>query len=51
MGESTMPRVLEEGTIAPAFKLKDANDENHQLKDYRGQKVLLFFYPKDNTSG
>lgn len=40
---------LQQGTKAPAFKAKDQNGELHQLKDYKGRKVVLYFYPKDNT--
>lgn len=36
---------------APDFSLPDQNGETHSLKDYAGKKVLLYFYPKDNTSG
>jgi len=43
--------MLEIGTTAPDFTLPDQNGELHSLKDYRGQKVILYFYPKDNTSG
>ena len=43
--------MLEEGTKAPDFSLPDQNGEMHRLSDYRGQKVILYFYPKDNTSG
>ena len=43
--------MLEIGTIAPDFSLKDQNGTIHHLKDYRGQKVILYFYPKDMTSG
>ena len=43
--------MLETGKKAPDFKLPDQNGEIHRLKDYRGQKVILYFYPKDNTSG
>lgn len=43
--------LLEVGTIAPDFSLPDQNGEIHSLKDYRGQKVILYFYPKDNTPG
>ena len=43
--------MLSEGTKAPAFTLPDQNGKNHSLEDYRGQKVILYFYPKDNTSG
>ena len=43
--------MLETGTKAPDFTLPDQNGENHSLSDYRGKKVILYFYPKDNTSG
>lgn len=43
--------MLEIGTLAPEFELPDQNGETHRLSDYRGQKVILYFYPKDNTSG
>ncbi len=43
--------MLKEGTTAPAFKTKDANGESVSLKDFRGQKVVLYFYPKDDTPG
>lgn len=43
--------MLETGTKAPDFTLPDQNGESHSLSDYRGKKVILYFYPKDNTSG
>ncbi|MCI7092239.1 MAG: thioredoxin-dependent thiol peroxidase [Porcincola intestinalis] len=43
--------MLEVGMKAPAFTLPDQNGEMHSLEDYRGQKVILYFYPKDNTAG
>ena len=43
--------MLEIGTSAPDFTLSDQNGELHRLSDYRGQKVILYFYPKDMTSG
>lgn len=43
--------MLKEGTMAPDFTLKDANGEAVRLKDLRGQKVVLYFYPKDDTPG
>ena len=43
--------MLEVGTKAPAFELPDQNGTMHSLKDYKGKKVILYFYPKDNTSG
>lgn len=43
--------MLEIGTKAPAFSLLDQNGERHSLEDYKGKKVILYFYPKDNTAG
>lgn len=43
--------MLEIGTKAPDFELPDQNGTLHALKDYRGKKVLLYFYPRDNTPG
>lgn len=43
--------MLEVGTKAPAFSLSDQNGEVHTLEEYAGKKVILYFYPKDNTSG
>ena len=43
--------MLEAGTKAPAFELPDQNGQTHTLEEYRGRKVVLYFYPKDNTPG
>ena len=43
--------MLEIGTKAPEFTLPDQNGEMKSLTDYRGQKVILYFYPKDMTAG
>ena len=43
--------MLKEGSTAPAFKTKDANGQTVSLKDLRGQRVVLYFYPKDDTPG
>jgi len=43
--------MVKEGTAAPAFKTTDANGEPVDLKDFRGKKVVLYFYPKDDTPG
>ena len=43
--------LLETGTKAPDFTLLDQNGKEHSLSDYRGKRVILYFYPKDNTSG
>lgn len=39
------------GQLAPAFKLQDQNQKWHELKDYKGKWVVLYFYPKDNSPG
>jgi peroxiredoxin Q/BCP len=43
--------MLETGIKAPDFTLPDQNGENRSLSDYRGKKVILYFYSKDMTSG
>ena len=43
--------MLDVGTKAPAFSLPDQNGTVHTLEEYKGKKVVLYFYPKDNTSG
>ena len=43
--------MLEINTKAPEFTLPDQNGEMRSLSDYKGQKVILYFYPKDMTSG
>ncbi len=43
--------MLETGIKAPAFTLPDQNGQMRSLSDYKGQKVILYFYPKDMTSG
>ena len=43
--------MLEIGTKAPAFTLPDQNGKAHSLSDYAGKKIILYFYPKDNTPG
>jgi thioredoxin-dependent peroxiredoxin len=40
-----------EGKKAPAFKLAGSDGKNHELKDYKGKMVVLYFYPKDDTPG
>lgn len=42
---------IEESKRAPAFSLKDQDGVTHSLSAYKGQPVVLFFYPKDMTSG
>ena len=43
--------MLELGTVAPDFELSDQDGVTHRLSDYRGRKVVLYFYPRDNTAG
>lgn len=43
--------MLEVGNKAPVFTLPDENGNLHTLEQYRGKKVILYFYPKDNTPG
>ena len=43
--------MLEIGSKAPAFTLPDQDGKMVSLKDFKGQKVVLYFYPKDNTPG
>ena len=43
--------MLAIGTQAPSFSLPDQNGQIHTLEEYRGKKVILYFYPKDNTAG
>ena len=43
--------MLEVGTKAPDFTLPDQNGNMRSLSEYRGKKVILYFYPKDNTAG
>ena len=43
--------MLNTGIKAPNFELPDQNGTIHTLEEYRGKKVILYFYPKDNTAG
>jgi len=43
--------MLEKGTIAPDFTLTSDDGKEVNLSDFRGKKVVLYFYPKANTSG
>ncbi len=43
--------MLNVGTIAPSFELFDQDGNLHKLEDYKGKKIILYFYPKDNTPG
>ena len=42
---------LKMGDKAPDFRLPDQNGKNVDLADFKGKKLLLYFYPKANTSG
>jgi len=44
-------RELKVGDLAPAIKAVDQNGELITLNEYRGKKIVLYFYPKDNTPG
>jgi peroxiredoxin Q/BCP len=43
--------AVEEGKLAPQFTLKDATGKSVSLKNFRGQHVIVYFYPKDDTPG
>lgn len=43
--------IPQSGTTAPAFELADETGKIHKLSDYQGKKVVLYFYPKDDTPG
>ena len=43
--------MLSIGTKAPAFTLLDQDGVTRSLNDYLGKKIILYFYPKDNTAG
>ncbi|GAA0109338.1 MULTISPECIES: thioredoxin-dependent thiol peroxidase [Clostridium] len=42
---------MEIGNLAPDFTLMGSDGKEHKLSDYIGKKVILYFYPKDNTPG
>ena len=46
-----MAITLEAGDRAPAFTLQDQDGNRHRLSEYRGQTVVLYFYPRDETPG
>jgi len=43
--------MLKEGDIAPDFVAKNQDGKQIKLSDFRGQKIVLYFYPKDDTPG
>ncbi len=46
-----MPSEVREGSLAPDFCLPSDDGNEYCLRDFRGKWVVLYFYPKDNTSG
>lgn len=46
-----MAVTLQAGELAPDFELPDQDGTTHRLSDYRGQTVVLYFYPRDDTPG
>jgi peroxiredoxin Q/BCP len=43
--------TLKKGDKAPQFQAKDQFGKTHSLEDYKGKKLAIYFYPKDNTPG
>lgn len=43
--------MLQAGDKAPEFVLNDQDGKEHKLEDYSGQKLVIYFYPKDQTPG
>ncbi len=43
--------TLEEGTIAPEFRLQGDDGKEHKLSDFKSKTLVLYFYPKDDTPG
>lgn len=43
--------ILSEGMKAPDFTLMGSDGKEHRLSDYLGKKIILYFYPRDNTPG
>ncbi len=48
---TTTMSQLKEGDKAPAFKAKDQDGKEISLADFKGKKLILYFYPKDDTPG
>lgn len=51
MSEENAIVVLKAGDKAPALSLKNGEGKTVKLSDYKGKRVVLYFYPKDNTPG
>jgi thioredoxin-dependent peroxiredoxin len=49
--EGTDAKALKAGDKAPAFSLKNTDGETVRLSDFKGKKLVLYFYPKDDTPG
>lgn len=43
--------MLTENVKAPEFRLQDKDGKEYTLEDFKGKKLVLYFYPKDNTPG
>ncbi len=43
--------MIEVGTKAPDFSLPDADGKLHELKEFRGRRLVIYFYPRDDTPG
>jgi len=43
--------AITEGQAAPDFTLQGSDGKTHSLKDYAGRKLIIYFYPRDNTPG
>ena len=43
--------MLKEGDVAPDFTARDQNGDELKLSDFRGKRIVLYFYPKDDTPG
>ena len=49
---SNQPKVeLKIGEVAPDFILEDQDGKKHKLSDYKGKKVVLYYFPKADTPG
>lgn len=47
--ETKRKSTIEEGDIIPAFTLKGQSGKNFNTQDYRGKKLIIYFYPKDES--
>ena len=43
--------MVEINSLVPDFSLMGSDNNEHKLSQYRGKKVILYFYPRDNTPG